>query len=74
MGGYLTYAGKLDRARLGMLLKRLADMEQSVLEERAAVRGRCGRLALACLALLLGRLQLRAAPGALQVPSRCPKC
>ncbi len=38
MGGYLTYAGKLDRARLEMLLKRLADMEQTVLEERAAVR------------------------------------
>jgi hypothetical protein len=48
MGGYLTYAGKLDRARLEMLLKKLADMEQTVLEERAAVGARLHAYLPAC--------------------------
>lgn len=48
MGGYLTYAGKLDRARLEMLLKKLADMEQTVLEERAAVGARSPACLPAC--------------------------
>ena len=37
MGGYLTHAGTLDRPRLQQLLGKLAEMESSVLEERAAV-------------------------------------
>ena len=37
MGGYITYAGELDRNRLEMLLARLGAMELEVLEERAKV-------------------------------------
>ena len=37
MGGYFTHAGVLDKARLQHLLGKLAEMEQNVLEERAAV-------------------------------------
>lgn len=40
MGGYLTHAGDLDKSRLQLLLAQLAALEQSVLEERAAVRSK----------------------------------
>ncbi len=42
MGGYLTYAGELDRRRLQLLLAKLGAMEQEVLEERAKVRSSAG--------------------------------
>lgn len=45
MGGYLTYAGQLDRSRLEMLLRKLGELELEVLEERAQV----GRLEQALL-------------------------
>ncbi|GLC57430.1 hypothetical protein PLESTB_001223500 [Pleodorina starrii] len=35
LGGYLTYAGDLDRRRLEVLLERIGQMELQVLEERA---------------------------------------
>lgn len=38
MGGYITYAGDLDRGRLEQLLARVGALELEVLEERAAVR------------------------------------
>lgn len=37
MGGYITYAGDLDRGRLELLLSRVGALELEVLEERAAV-------------------------------------
>lgn len=37
MGGYLTHAGNLDRNRLQLLLGRVGQLEQQVLEERAEV-------------------------------------
>ena len=39
MGGYLTYAGELDRSRLEMLMARVGQLELDVLEERAQVGG-----------------------------------
>eukprot|EP00983_Pelagomonas_calceolata_P107557 1159358-Pelagomonas_calceolata.AAC.2 len=36
MGGYITYAGDLDRGRLEQLLARVGALELEVLEERAA--------------------------------------
>lgn len=38
MGGYLTYAGQLDRGRFEAVLRQLALLEQETLEQRAAVR------------------------------------
>ncbi len=50
LGGYLTFAGELDRRRLEVLVGRLGQMELATLEERAQVRAReqeqeygCGR-------------------------------
>ena len=37
MGGYIAYAGDLDRGRLEQLLARVGMLELEVLEERAAV-------------------------------------
>ena len=37
MGGYLTHAGELNRARLELLLAELAALEQQTLEQRAQV-------------------------------------
>ncbi len=38
LGGYLTYAGDLDRRRLEVLVERIGQMELQTLEERAQVR------------------------------------
>lgn len=37
LGGYLTWAGQLDRSRLEKVLSKVGHMEQEVLEERAKV-------------------------------------
>jgi 5'-3' exonuclease len=37
LGGYLTYAGQLNHARLEMLLKELGGLELETLSDRAAV-------------------------------------
>ena len=37
MGGYLTHAGELHRARLEMVLQQLANLELETLEQRAQV-------------------------------------
>ena len=37
MGGYLTNAGQLHRARLELVLQQLANLEQETLEQRAQV-------------------------------------
>lgn len=44
LGGYITYAGQLDRNRLEVILKKLGERELQTLQERAEVRDGEGRI------------------------------
>ena len=48
LGGYLTDAGTLHKGRLQVLLHRLGQLEQDVLEERAQVGPACPALPVSC--------------------------
>lgn len=44
LGGYITYAGQLDRNRLEVILKKLGERELQTLQERAEVGDGEGRI------------------------------